>query len=165
MLAAIRIRGTTGVRPRPDKTTELLMLNKINHMVILPEGKETEGMLKAAKDYITWGEIDAETLSLALRHRALLKGRKKLEESNLKEVSGAEDFDQLAEKLISGKLKFRDLKDIVPVFRLHPPRGGLEYVRKPFGDGGSLGYRGKEINALIRKMLKPGVDLNGKKQN
>ncbi len=165
MLAAIRIRGTTGVRPTPAKTTELLNLNKVNHMVLLSEGKETEGMLRAAKDYITWGEIDKETLSLALQYRALLKGRKKLEESMLKDAAGTTSFDKLAEKLISGKIKYKEIKDIVPVIRLHPPRGGLEYIRQAFGHGGSLGYRGKEINTLIKKMLKPGEDLNGKKQD
>ncbi|MCL4314754.1 MAG: 50S ribosomal protein L30 [Candidatus Thermoplasmatota archaeon] len=165
MLAAIRIRGTTGMKPRAAKTAELLRLNRINHMVLVPEGKETEGMLMAAKDYVTWGEIDRETLIMTLRLRSLLKGRKKLEENDLKERSGAESFEQLADMILEGKLKYREIRDIVPVIRLHPPKGGYEYIRKPYGNGGSLGYRGKEINILIRKMLKPGDDLNGKNKN
>ena len=40
-----------------------------------------------------------------------------------------------------------------PFFRLHPPRGGLRSVKKPFTLGGDLGYRGPAINDLIRRML------------
>lgn len=40
-------------------------------------------------------------------------------------------------------------------FRLHPPRGGFERkgIKVPFSRGGAYGYRGKEINELIRRML------------
>jgi len=43
---------------------------------------------------------------------------------------------------------------VKPVFRLHPPRGGFKgSIRKPYGAGGELGYRGAAINELIRRML------------
>ena len=45
---------------------------------------------------------------------------------------------------------------------LNPPYKGYEAIRKHFKKGGSAGYRGAEINKLIRRMIKPGVDLNGK---
>ena len=40
-------------------------------------------------------------------------------------------------------------------FRLHPPKKGWERkgIKKPFKRGGALGYRGAEINDLIRRML------------
>jgi large subunit ribosomal protein L30 len=42
-----------------------------------------------------------------------------------------------------------------PYFRLNPPRGGFERkgIKKGFGQGGALGYRGAEINILIKKMM------------
>jgi large subunit ribosomal protein L30 len=36
---------------------------------------------------------------------------------------------------------------------LHPPRGGFRSVKRPYGNGGDLGYRGEKINELIRRML------------
>lgn len=50
-------------------------------------------------------------------------------------------------KTPEGKLK--------PFFRLAPPRGGFERkgIKKSFKQGGALGYRGKEIGKLIKKML------------
>jgi large subunit ribosomal protein L30 len=40
-------------------------------------------------------------------------------------------------------------------FHLHPPRGGYERkgIKRPFMQGGALGYRGEKINELIKKML------------
>ena len=75
---------------------------------------------------------------------------------------GFKTYGDLAKALQDGKLKFKEIRNIVPVVRLNPPKGGLEAIRKPFNQGGSAGYRGKDINRLILKMLKPGVDLNGK---
>ncbi|EQD62874.1 50S ribosomal protein L30P, partial [mine drainage metagenome] len=119
------------------------------------------GMLNLAKDYITWGEISKETLALALKERALLTGRKKIKEEEMKDSLGYSSFDEVADYLISGKT-LTSLKNVVPVLRLNPPKGGLESIRKSYKSGGTSGYRGDAINVLIKKMLKEGVDLNGK---
>ncbi|MEM2203989.1 MAG: 50S ribosomal protein L30, partial [Sulfolobales archaeon] len=43
---------------------------------------------------------------------------------------------------------------VKPVFRLHPPSGGFKgSIKKPYGNGGELGYRGQDINDLIRRMI------------
>lgn len=39
------------------------------------------------------------------------------------------------------------------VVRLKPPIGGLKSIKRAYGSGGSLGYRGKEINKLIMRMV------------
>jgi large subunit ribosomal protein L30 len=164
MIAIIRIRGSTGIKPSAEKTAELLNLNRINHMVIFPESESINGMLNRVKDYVTWGEIDEETLELVLKDRVLLKGRKKLTDDYLKDA-GYSSISELANKLADGKLKFKDLTDINPVIRLNPPKGGYEAIQKPFHQKGSAGYRGSEINKLIRRMIIPGVNLNGENKN
>ena len=162
MLAVIRIRGTTGIRPAAAKTAELMRLNRINHMVLVEDNDVNRGMLQKVKDYVTWGEVDDATVEMILKYRAQLKGHNPLMEEELKDISGYETFKDLASAINQGKIKFRDIRDIVPVVRLNPPKGGYEAVRKPVGQGGSTGYRGKDINRLILAMLKSGVDLNGK---
>ena len=162
MLAVIRIRGTTGIRPAAAKTAELMRLNRINHMVLVEDNDVNRGMLQKVKDYVTWGEIDDATVEMILKYRAQLKGHNPLMEEELKDISGYETFKDLASAINQGKIKYKDIRDIVPVVRLNPPKGGYEAVRKPVGQGGSAGYRGKDINRLILAMLKSGVDLNGK---
>ncbi|AAT43246.1 50S ribosomal protein L30 [Picrophilus oshimae] len=163
MLAVIRIRGRTGLKPAAKKTTELLNLNRINHLVIVRETPDFMGMLNTAKDYLTWGELDKETLELLLEKRALMVGRKKLDSENIKEL-GFSSISEMADSIMSGKM-LKDFKNLVPVIRLNPPRGGYESILKPYKEKGSSGYRGKDINNLIRRMLVPGVDLNGKNEN
>lgn len=165
MLAVIRIRGETGIRPQAQKTTQLLRLHRINHMVLVEDNEITRGMLQVAKDYVTWGEVEDTTVELILKHRSQKRGHEYLDEEDLKDISGYKTYKTLAKAIGEGKLKYKDIRDIVPVIRLNPPKGGYEAIRKPFNQGGSAGYRGKDINQLILKMLKPGVDLNGKDEN
>jgi len=105
LLAVIRIRGRTGIREPIEDTLRKLRLTRINHMVFIPESKEFKGMLLLAKDYITWGEVSKETLILALKHRALLRGRKKIDEDAMKDAIGYASFDEVADFLLSGKTK------------------------------------------------------------
>ncbi len=161
----IRIRGETGIRPQAQKTAELLRLHRINHMVFVEDNEINRGMLQVAKDYVTWGEVEDSTVELVLKHRAQKKGHEYLDEEELKDISGYKTYKTLAKALQSGKIKYKEIREIVPVIRLNPPKGGYEAIRKPFNQGGSAGYRGNNINKLILKMLKPGVDLNGTTEN
>ncbi len=162
MLAIVRIRGRTGIRPAAAKASSLMRLHRINHMVVMEESATLTGMLQSAKDYITWGEIDQDTLVELLKTRALLVGRKPLTEQYIKDTLSLDGFESLAKSIMEGKLRYRDIPEIIPVFRLHPPAGGLEYIRKSVGAGGTAGYRGNNINSLIRRMLIPGVKVDGK---
>jgi len=44
------------------------------------------------------------------------------------------------------------LSDYLKPFRLHPPRKGYRNIKLPYPEG-ALGYRGKEINELLRRMI------------
>ncbi len=143
MYAVIRVRGTVGVTKKIEDTLKLLNLEKPNHCTLVPETESYKGMLKKIKDFVTWGEIDDETLKLLVEKKGRKIGNKKLDKKEVENVIKA--------------IKERGLKKsgIKPVFRLSPPRKGYERggVKKPYKVGGALGYRGKDINALIRRML------------
>ena len=151
MLAIIRIRGDTGVKEDINRTAELLRLNRINHLVLVDDNAVTRGMLQKVKDYVTWGEIDSDTLEILLKE--------------LKEKTGFSSYREMSDALMEGKIKFKDIKDVVPVIRLNPPYRGYEAIKIPYNAKGSSGYRGKAINNLIRRMIIPGSDLNGKHEN
>jgi len=69
LIAAIRIRGTTGVRHDIKETLDSLNLRKKHTCVILEDSPVVRGMLRKAKDFITYGEISEETVKLLKEKR------------------------------------------------------------------------------------------------
>ncbi|WP_297470215.1 50S ribosomal protein L30 [Thermococcus sp.] len=152
-LALIRLRSGIRARGEVRDTLAMLRLHRINHLVIVDDTPSYRGMIQKVKDYITWGEIDKETLVKLLRKRGRLVGNKPITDEYVQEKLGM-SLEEFAEKVINGEMKLRDLPNIKPVFRLHPPRGGLKGSKKrSFKEGGALGYRGEKINELIERML------------
>ena len=68
-LAIIRLRGRTGINKNIALTLELMKLQRVNSCIIAKESPELLGMLKKAKDYITWGVIDEAPLKAVLEKR------------------------------------------------------------------------------------------------
>jgi len=151
--AVIRVRGQADVNKDIRYTMGLLGLTRVNHCVVLPESSSIKGMLQIVKDYCTWGEIDEETLSAMIKTRGRITGDKDIDESYLKDKTGFGSVEELASAMIENDYRMRDMEDAKPVFRLHPPIKGYEGNKRSFRNGGALGYRGKEINDLINRML------------
>ncbi len=64
LIAIIRVRGRVGVRQDIEETLKRLKLTKPNHLVIYPKTDSILGMIKKVNSYITWGEVDKNTLEL-----------------------------------------------------------------------------------------------------
>jgi large subunit ribosomal protein L30 len=133
-LIVIRVRGEEGVRHDIRRTLEMLHLHRKHFCSVVGPTAGNIGMLRKAKDYVTWGEVDQDTLNMLYEKRGA-------------EYKGHQD----------GKTKYitaggRKLK---PFFRLHPPRGGFERkgIKKPFSTGGALGDRKKAIKDLLKRMI------------
>ncbi|MBU4256341.1 MAG: 50S ribosomal protein L30, partial [Thermoplasmatales archaeon] len=133
-------------------TLKMLNLTKVNHCVFIPETKEYKGMLQKVKDYVTWGEIDSDTLTEMIKERGRLKGDKPVTDKYIEE-NGYISIKKFVDSVIEGEIKYSFLKDVKPVIRLHPPRKGLEGIKRSYAIGGALGCRGKEINELLRRMI------------
>ncbi len=154
VLAVIRVRGTLKVKPDIKETMKLLRLNQVNHCVVIPDTKEYKGMLQKSKDYITWGDIEQETLIDLLKTRGKIDGDAPLTDDYIKAKSSFKGVEEFAEALMNDKIKFKDIEGVKPVFRLAPPiKGGYEGIKRGFSVGGALGYRGAEINKLIKRMI------------
>ena len=151
MLAAVRVRGRTGIKGDISDTLDMLRLTRINHAVLVPETPSFQGMLRKAKDYITWGELDQETLEELLEKRAMLPGREKVTPDYLKETE-YKNAQKLAQAILEEKTQLEEV-GLKPVFRLHPPRKGYKDTKKAFNEGGTLGYRGEDINLLLKRMV------------
>ena len=152
-LAILRIRGRPGFPFYVQDTLKMLRLHKPQHVVIYEDSPSLRGMLQKAKDLITWGEIDLETLVLLLTKRGRLRGDQRLTDSYIRKHTSFRNIKSFAKAVIEGKAKLNDVPDLKPVFRLHPPRRGYKDVKHHVNEGGDLGYRGEDINRLLQAMI------------
>ena len=152
MIAAIRVRGRTGIRKDIEDTLKMLNLTRINHAVLIEDTPSYLGMLQKAKDYITWGEVDADSVTSLISKRGKLSGNVKLTEEYVKENTDFSSIEDLSKAVVESGAKLED-SGVKPVFRLHPPRKGYKDLKKTFAESGTLGYRGEKIGDLIKKMI------------
>jgi len=150
-LAAVRIRGEVGVRATIRDTLDMLKLFNVGNCILVDDRDSYVGMLQKAKDYITYGEIDSETLNKLVLKWGRLPGNGRIDEDLIKEKTDL-PVDEFIESVLNFEHELSEI-GIKDVFKLHPPRGGYKDTKRGFGQGGSLGYRGEEINALLKRMI------------
>ena len=158
--AVIRLRGKHDLRVSVQDTLKMLHLTRQNHCVIVPQDPTYEGMLRVVKDFVTWGEVDDQTLAKALLRRGRAVGDKPIDDAFVKAHSRFKSIWDLSPAVTKGEATLREVKDLRPVLRLHPPVKGLRAIKRGFHDGGDLGYRGTAINELINRMLFEGGSAN-----
>ncbi len=139
-VAVVLVRGLVGVRGEIKDTINLLNLKSANNCVILDATPINLGMLRKAKDYITWGEIYDNTLTSLVENR------------------GVEYLGRLTDS--KSKIKYNKYfefngKKYHKTFKLNPPKKGYEAkgIKVPYKMGGALGYRGTDMNDLVLKMI------------
>lgn len=144
-IAIIRIRGIRSVKPNIRKTFELLRLEKPNHCVVMERSPQTMGMLNIVKDYVTFGNISDATFSSLDEKR----GRKAPAPAKAGESKGAKQGAKAAK---ASPMPLAEAgKARLPVYRLHPPKGGMKDIKLPWPSG-VLGAR-EDMDAFIRKMI------------
>ena len=132
LLAVVRVRGSVKVRQEIKETLSRLNLDRVNNLSFVFGTKSNIGMIRKCNDFVTYGEIDEEKLSLLLSRKKV-----ELSKEDLKEIS-------------TGRLKPRE-KISMPI-KMSPPKGGYKGTKRSFSQGGALGYRGNAISALLDKM-------------
>jgi len=141
MYAVIRLRGLVKVRKDIKDTLKMLRLNRNMHCVLLKEDDVVKGMLQKVKDRITWGEVDDDILKILVEKRGRKPGDERLTKEEAEDI-----FNKIKEnQKIPNTIK--------PVFRLTPPSKGFKNSIKQHYPKGELGYRGKEINKLLKRMI------------
>jgi len=151
--AVVRIKGTVNIKPDIKKTLQLLRLTRANHCVLVGEEKNLKGMLQVVKDYVTWGEIDKKMLTSLIKQRGKLEGDKQITDKYVSSATSFDGIEKLSEGIISKKFNYKDIPNVKPLFRLNPPKKGYKSIKRSYKVGGALGYRGKEINQLLEKMM------------
>jgi len=155
LIAALRIRGPSGLSTGVERTFSLLLLTRSNALALMPSSKTVLGMLNKLKAYIVWGEISKETLLILLETQGRTGKRPMFTREMMKEI-GCDSFEALAERIHDNPGVLKDLppEGVNAVFRLHPSRKGFKRSTKALaGTGGQAGYIGAKINELISRMI------------
>ncbi|WP_291765759.1 50S ribosomal protein L30 [Caldivirga sp. UBA161] len=169
IVAAVRIRGLADVNPDVNHTLNLLRLRRRFTCSVYVLSDSIKGMLKSVESWATWGELSRDTLIQLLRRRGRITGDLPLTDEYLKKY-GWGSVEELVDAYIKGEVKnlwcsggegpkvingkASCIPGLKPFFRLHPPKGGFKgSIKKPYGAGGELGYRGLGINELILRMI------------
>ena len=89
-----------------------------------------------------------------LQKKAQLAGRKPFDQKSMKALTGCATYDELAEALLNFSITWKDIKHVVPVFRLHPAKGGFfKGIKVQWGQGGVLGFHADGIDKLLMRMI------------
>jgi len=154
VILAIRVRGRVRVRPQIETNLDNLSLVRLHHAKVYKTTSSVQGMITKGKDFITWGEVNVETLTKLLEKRGRVTGNKKLTDAYVKKNSSFTSIKALSKAMVAGEASYKDVEGLKPVFRLTPPTKG--YKGKTYwsvGMGGVTGYRGEGINELAQRML------------
>ena len=152
-LAVIKLRSAINARGDVRDAMEMMGLTRVNHCVLVDDDPSHLGTLQKVKDYVTWGEINKDTLEKLLRKRGRLVGDRRVTDEALKSGAKAQTISDLVSAVSSGEMRFDEINGLKKVFRLHPPRGGYKSTKRPVRDLGDLGYRGERINELVISMI------------
>ena len=148
----VRISGQADVPYWAVTTMKLLKLEKKYRATIIPEKDNTIGMLRKIQHYVSWQEIDIETVKELLDKKARKSGYKKVTNEDITSI-GFASIDELATALAEGKTSLSKLKPLKPWFALDPPRHGFKRsTKKLYGQKGVLGYN-KELSVIVKRMM------------
>ena len=151
----IRVRSDRGVTKKIRDTMAMLNLSRVNHAVLIPKTASYEGMLQKVKDYVTWGEVEADTIGNLIKERGRMAGDHPVTDKEVKSSSSHSTINALSKAIASGKATTKDVEGMKPVFRLHPPRGpkGWGGIKRAYSIGGALGFRGDALVPLAERMF------------
>ena len=138
-----------------EKTLESLKLERTFQARLLENNDSIAGMLRRVKAIVAWGEVNPELLEGLLLRRGERDGGASLDEGFVR-LLGKPSLSDLAKSVVAGELGLSALwgAGLKAGFRLHPPRGGFKRsLRRAATDGGELGYRGADINVLVKRMI------------
>ena len=122
LFLAVRIRGTVGDNPRMELALKSLGMESKFNARLVPGNPDMLGMLRKAKDQVTWGELEPETLEMILSKRAEKSGPgpHRLDEEFARLHFKIQDLGDLAKQIIGGEVDLQLSRRARPVD--HPQR-------------------------------------------
>lgn len=146
----VRIKGTVNIPYWASSTLDYLNLGKKFNATIVPETKQTLGMLRKVKEIVAWCSADTETVLALLSKRGRGRGNKPISKEDLPE--NYTNLEALAKDLAEDKIGISKV-NFRPWFALSPPRGGFKKsTKKQYTQDGILG-EDKDLISLVQRMI------------
>ncbi|KAJ9652664.1 60S ribosomal protein L7 [Neophaeococcomyces mojaviensis] len=161
LVFVIRIKGINKMAPKPRKILQLLRLLQINNGVFIRLTKATQEMLTVINPYIAYGYPNLKSVRELIYKRGYGKINKQrialtdnqLIEDNLGKY-GVVCMEDLIHEIVTVGPNFKQASNFLWPFKLSNPTGGFRTRKfKHFVEGGDLGNREENINALIKQMI------------
>jgi len=160
LVFVIRIKGINKIAPKPRKILQLLRLLQINNGVFIRLSKATSEMLTIVNPYIAFGYPNLKSVRELIYKRGYGKIDKQripltdnqLIEDNLGKY-GMVCMEDLIHEIYTVGPNFKQASNFLWPFKLSNPNGGFRARKfKHYIEGGDLGNREDNINALIKQM-------------
>ena len=148
------------IAPKPRKILQLLRLLQINNGVFVKLTKATQEMLTIVNPYIAYGYPNLKSVRELIYKRGYGKIDKQripltdnqLVEDNLSKY-GIVCMEDLIHEIFTVGPNFKQASNFLWPFKLSNPTGGFRPRKfKHYIEGGDLGNREENINALIKQM-------------
>lgn len=160
LVFVIRIKGINKIAPKPRKILQLLRLLQINNGVFIRLTKATAEMLTIVNPYIAYGYPNLKSVRELIYKRGygkINKQRIALTDNQIIEESlgkyGIVCMEDLIHEIYTVGPNFKQVSNFLWPFKLSNPNGGFHTRKfKHFVEGGDLGNREENINALIKQM-------------
>ncbi len=148
------------IAPKPRKVLQLLRLLKINSGVFVRLTKATSELLQIVQPYIAYGYPNLKSVRELVYKRGYGKVDKQriaLTDNAIIEESlgkyGIVCMEDLIHEIYTVGPNFKQANSFLWPFQLSNPTGGWKTRKfKHFIEGGDLGNREENINALIKQM-------------
>jgi len=160
LAVVIRIRGINGLHPKPRKILQLLRLRQINNAVFLRLNRATHNMLKLVEPYVTYGYPNLKSVKELIYKRGFAKIDKQripiTDNSQVEKNLGKTGIicvEDLVHEIYTVGSHFKEVSRFLWPFKLNTPKGGWNYVKTHYTEGGDAGNREDQINQLLRRMV------------
>jgi large subunit ribosomal protein L7e len=155
----VRIRGITGIHPKPRKVMQLLRLRQIHNASFVKLNKATLNMLKLVEPFVAWGYPNLKTIRELVYKRGFAKihrNRTPITDNAIIEEHlgkyGIVCVEDLIHELFTVGSHFKEANNFLWPFKLSSPKGGHSKVTTHFLEGGDAGNREDKINNLVQAM-------------
>merc|ERR1711939_266997 len=162
LVFVVRIKGINKIDPKKRKTLQLLRLLQINNGVFVRLTKATSEMLKIVEPFVAYGYPNLKSVRELAYKRGYAKsspGKQRIpltDNAIIEEHLGQHGIvcmEDLIHEIYTVGPNFKQASNFLWPFKLSNPNGGFRPRKfNHFVEGGDLGNREENINALIRQM-------------
>jgi large subunit ribosomal protein L30 len=161
----VRMKGTVNIPRWADLTLENLHLNKKFRATLIPENKETLGMLRKIKEIVSWTTVDENFMKEFIEKKGRISSSKLLSDQSQtqfnedvsidakKKDSPKVDLDNVIYTLKSNQTYLSKISGIKPWFALNPPKGGFKKKSKHSATQDGILGENKELISLVKRMM------------